>query len=144
MSKRNIEEIVAEAKQWGMLANPADIHTLIAENFALAAENARLREALTESRRFMDYFANGRTSFTGPGTPTSCLAHIDWALNPNRAALSPPIASAQSAPKPTQPPECKQDMACPNMKEVGGGFYGERYRCDVCGAGFFLDYEEMK
>lgn len=33
---------------------------------------------------------------------------------------------------------------CPNMKEVGGGFEGERYRCDVCGKGYFLDYEDMK
>lgn len=33
---------------------------------------------------------------------------------------------------------------CPNMKEVGGGFEGERYRCAVCGKGYFLDYEEMK
>lgn len=33
---------------------------------------------------------------------------------------------------------------CPNMKEVGGGMDGERYRCAVCGKGYFLDYEEMK
>lgn len=33
---------------------------------------------------------------------------------------------------------------CENMKEVGGGMDGERYRCDVCGKGYFLDYEEMK
>ncbi len=33
---------------------------------------------------------------------------------------------------------------CPNMKEIGGGFEGERYRCDVCGKGYFLDYEDMK
>jgi len=46
--------------------------------------------------------------------------------------------------KTKQPPECKEDTACPNMKEVGGGFEGERYRCEVCGASFFLDYEEMK
>lgn len=32
---------------------------------------------------------------------------------------------------------------CENMKEVGGGMDGERYRCDVCGKGCFLDYEEM-
>nr|CAD6410864.1 hypothetical protein REQ54_00802 [Rhizobium sp. Q54]CAD6412780.1 hypothetical protein REQ54_01062 [Rhizobium sp. Q54] len=28
---------------------------------------------------------------------------------------------------------------CPNMKEVGGGMDGERYRCAVCGKGYFLD-----
>lgn len=33
---------------------------------------------------------------------------------------------------------------CPNMKEVGGGFEGERYRCAVCGKGYFLDYDDMK
>ncbi|RWQ35486.1 MAG: hypothetical protein EOS20_18430 [Mesorhizobium sp.] len=33
---------------------------------------------------------------------------------------------------------------CKNMKEVGGGFDGERYRCAVCGKGYFLDYEDMK
>jgi hypothetical protein len=33
---------------------------------------------------------------------------------------------------------------CPNMKEVGGGFEGERYRCAACGKGYFLDYEDMK
>ena len=33
---------------------------------------------------------------------------------------------------------------CDNMKEVGGGMDGERYRCDVCGKCYFLDYEEMK
>ncbi|WP_259667247.1 hypothetical protein [Rhizobium lentis] len=33
---------------------------------------------------------------------------------------------------------------CPNMKEVGGGMDGERYRCAVCGKSYYLDYEEMK
>lgn len=33
---------------------------------------------------------------------------------------------------------------CPNMQEVGGGMDGERYRCAVCGKGYFLDYEEMR
>jgi hypothetical protein len=33
---------------------------------------------------------------------------------------------------------------CLNLKEVGGGFEGERYRCDVCGESYFLDYEDMK
>lgn len=45
-----------------------------------------------------------------------------------------------------QPVECtvNKDNCCPNLKEVGGGFEGERYRCAVCGESFFLDYEEMK
>ena len=44
-----------------------------------------------------------------------------------------------------QPPECHGDgvNVCPHLKEVGGGFDGERYRCDVCGESFFLDYDEM-
>lgn len=33
---------------------------------------------------------------------------------------------------------------CPNMEEVGGGLEGERYSCAVCGAHYYLDYEEMK
>lgn len=33
---------------------------------------------------------------------------------------------------------------CDNMKEVGGGFEGERYYCKICKMGYFLDYEEMK
>lgn len=33
---------------------------------------------------------------------------------------------------------------CQNMKEVGGGMDGERYRCAICGKGYFLDYDEMR
>lgn len=33
---------------------------------------------------------------------------------------------------------------CPNLKEDGGGFSGERYKCEVCGKSYFLDYDEMK
>lgn len=47
-----------------------------------------------------------------------------------------------------QPDECKAlgsyKMACKNLKEVGGGFDGERYRCEVCGESFYLDYDEMR
>jgi len=50
--------------------------------------------------------------------------------------------------KTKQPEKCQQlgsyKMACPNLRETGGGFSGERYNCDVCGESFFLDYEEMK
>ena len=58
---------------------------------AQAVEIARLKEALHEGRRFMDYFANGRREFAGPGTPLSCLAHIDWALNPNVPPCAPAL-----------------------------------------------------
>lgn len=33
---------------------------------------------------------------------------------------------------------------CPNLKEDGGGMSGERYRCDVCGKSYFLDYDDMR
>lgn len=43
-----------------------------------------------------------------------------------------------------KPSECKDIVRCPNMKETGGGFEGERYRCAVCNATYYLDYDEMK
>lgn len=46
-----------------------------------------------------------------------------------------------------QPSECKARpniLRCPNMKETGGGMEGEQYRCEVCGAAVYLDYEDMK
>jgi hypothetical protein len=47
-----------------------------------------------------------------------------------------------------QPQDCRDlgvsKMACPNLKETGGGFEGERYRCEVCGESFFLDYDDMR
>lgn len=47
--------------------------------------------------------------------------------------------------KSKQPPECKAGPGpCPNLKEDGGGMSGERYRCDVCGESFFLDYDDMR
>ena len=49
-----------------------------------------------------------------------------------------------------QPPylmdkECdnKHDK-CQNIKCVYEGWGGERYRCDVCGYSYYLDYEDMK
>jgi hypothetical protein len=53
---------------------------LIDENAALRARVAQLETALKEARRFMEYFAEGRTSFVGSGTPQTCLAQIDAAL----------------------------------------------------------------
>jgi hypothetical protein len=45
-----------------------------------------------------------------------------------------------------KPDFCKEKgiSRCPNMKETYSDFEGERYRCDVCGASYYLDYEEMK
>ena len=47
---------------------------------------------------------------------------------------------------PAKKPEGCQgtESTCPNIKEVGGGFEGERYSCEVCGEYYFLDYEDMK
>ena len=46
--------------------------------------------------------------------------------------------------KTKQPPECNEDTRCPNIKCTYEGMDGERYRCETCGASFYLDYEEMK
>ena len=43
--------------------------------------------------------------------------------------------------------KCVQDcgpVRCKNMKCTYDGMDGERYRCDVCGESYFLDYEEMR
>lgn len=68
------------------------------------------------------------------------------AIVQRRSALSPPREPEPQVveePKPcglTNP----SSRDCQFMKEVGGGMDGERYRCAVCGKGYFLDYEEMK
>jgi hypothetical protein len=46
----------------------------------IASRIEALEAALREAERFMAYFADGATSFVGPGTPTSCLATIRAAL----------------------------------------------------------------
>jgi hypothetical protein len=47
--------------------------------------------------------------------------------------------------KSKQPAGCEEtEGTCPNMKCTYEGMDGERYRCAVCGASYFLDYEEMK
>lgn len=33
---------------------------------------------------------------------------------------------------------------CEHLKCTYEGMDGERYRCDVCGRSYFLDYEEMR
>jgi hypothetical protein len=57
-----------------------------------------------------------------------------------------------------QPPECKSVFTsisghpqglgtwskCPNLRETGGDMDGEWWSCEVCGARYFLDYEEMR
>ena len=71
---------------------------------------------------------------------------------------------AREGDKSKQPPECEPRFIpytdenprprgmpgngywtqCPNLKETGGGFEGERYGCDVCGKSYFLYYEDMQ
>lgn len=48
--------------------------------------------------------------------------------------------------KAKQPTECtvEKNNRCPNLKNTYEGYDGERYRCEVCGESFFLDYDEMK
>jgi len=46
-----------------------------------------------------------------------------------------------------QRPQCQDPIGmanCKNMKCTYEGFDGERYRCEVCGCSYFLDYEEMR
>ena len=43
-----------------------------------------------------------------------------------------------------KPKTCNDITKCENMKNTYNGFEGERYRCNVCGESYFLDYEEMK
>jgi len=81
VSRQALEEVLAE------------LDRLHAENFALAANQCKagyadehgdhmcsLLDALREAERFLDYFAHNRTTFVGPGTPTSALAHVRWAI----------------------------------------------------------------
>jgi hypothetical protein len=60
-----------------------------------------------------------------------------------RTAWRKPMADI-AGDKSKQPEGCDENTCCPNMKCTYEGMDGERYRCAVCGASFFLDYEEMK
>ena len=64
-----------------------DIESHIGIASELATDNERLRAirdellaACKEAERFIDYFANGRTEFVGPGTPLNALAHVRHAI----------------------------------------------------------------
>jgi len=50
--------------------------------------------------------------------------------------------------KSKRPPECHTDKStydCPHLSERNlTDMSGERYRCDICGKSFFLDYDEMR
>lgn len=48
--------------------------------------------------------------------------------------------------KTKQPPECKEDSSCPNLKETSSytDMDGETYECSVCGLRYRLYYEDMQ
>lgn len=56
------------------------IRAMAFEITRLHSDIERKDAALRESSRFLDYFANDRTSLVGSGTPKSCLAQITAAL----------------------------------------------------------------
>lgn len=39
--------------------------------------------------------------------------------------------------------DCTDAFKCRHCIEVGGGFSGERYRCQRCDETYYLSYEEM-
>lgn len=62
-------------------------------------------------------------------------------FSPLPALPMPPVYKA--APEPCGLPNPSAND-CRHMKEYGGGMDGERYHCDVCNKGYFLDYDEMR
>lgn len=60
------------------------------------------------------------------------------------AVLGPVESSVRPA---SEARKCVQDcgpMQCKNMRCTYEGMDGERYRCEMCGESYFLDYEEMR
>lgn len=97
-------------------------------------------------------FCGGKADFSETNawwvTCNECNAETDADMSPegaaeywNKRTPSPQTHVAGPQPCGIADPSTRD---CPNMREVGGGMDGERYRCDVCGKGYFLDYEEMK
>jgi hypothetical protein len=82
MNTRFERAIDALRKPDPSLANVANtVRQSLAEAFEVQqARIEALEAALREAERFMTYFADGTTSFVGPGTPISCLAKIRAAL----------------------------------------------------------------
>ena len=65
-------------------------------------------------------------------------------MNNDLAGASPVDRMVRPAPEARK---CVQEcgpVRCKNMRCTYDGMDGERYRCDVCGESYFLDYEEMK
>lgn len=45
--------------------------------------------------------------------------------------------------KSKQPSDC-DEYKCENMKEDSSDFKGKQYYCEVCGAAYYLDYDDWK
>lgn len=58
-------------------------------------------------------------------------------------AKQPPECKPVFTPAPNNPPFGTWSQ-CQNLKCIYEGMDGERYRCEVCGESYFLDYDEMR
>ena len=46
--------------------------------------------------------------------------------------------------RPTTCMTATMPTSCPHIKCTYEGFDGERWRCDLCGQSFYLDYDDMR
>lgn len=76
----------------------------------------------------------------------AALDYINEALAVLRASAEPAQSVALVVPD-TKDGKCRSvagPKMCDHLKCTYEGMDGERYRCDVCGRSYFLDYEDMK
>lgn len=59
-------------------------------------------------------------------------------------AKQPPNCAPVFTPIPDHPQGLGNWSQCPNLKEAFGDMTGERWRCEVCGESYWLDYDEMR
>lgn len=93
-----------------------------------------------DEARVAKYFAD-RGIGGGDDPIGAMLVGYAWVvehMNKYRAALEA-IAREQSAPT-----ALISKTSCPNIKNTYEGYDGERWRCEVCGESFFLDYDDMQ
>lgn len=117
----------------------SDTREWISQDRTYTIERVRAVEARNQwgvgHHQMVDLVEDPRSKFNGPNWSGAFFA------------LVTPISEVIAA-EPVNAEPCgiadPSTRDCPNMKEVGGGMEGERYRCAVCGKGYFLDYEEMK
>lgn len=60
------------------------------------------------------------------------------------ATKQPPNCKPVFTPIPNHPQGLGNWSQCPNLKNTYEGMDGERYRCEVCGKSYFLDYDDMR